>query len=115
MNVPHTEQTSRELPIACTLTGEDRGRRADEIAGLLSGRQEVRQLHNGYALRFPGEEPWATRLLAFILGERACCPFFTFELLFEPEHGPLWLHICGPAGTEEFVVEMLIPAREQAE
>jgi len=68
---------------------------------------EARQLPDGYALRFPGEETWASRLLRFIVQERACCPFFSFELVFEPGQGPIWLHLRGPAGTTEFVTEML--------
>ncbi len=98
------------VPIACTLSSRDLALRRAEIAHtLVSGRQEVRDLPDGYALRFPGDETWAARLLAFITGERACCPFFTFELIFEPQQGPLWLHLRGPEGTKELVADLLAP------
>ncbi len=98
------------VPIACTLSSRDLALRRAEIAHtLVSGRQEVRDLPDGYALRFPGDETWATRLLAFITGERACCPFFTFELLFEPQQGPIWLHLRGPEGKKELVADLLAP------
>jgi hypothetical protein len=108
MITANIDQVSPEVPIACTLTGEDLQRRSEEVARLFSeGRQEVRPLPDGYAVRFPGEEVWASRLFAFIAEERACCPFFTFELVFEPGLGPIWLHLRGPAGTGEFVAAML--------
>ena len=45
--------------------------------------------------------------------QRACCPFFTFALVFEPQQGPLWLHLRGPAGTKEFVASMLTAVAER--
>ncbi len=102
-------------PIACTLSERDLAERRVEItATIVSGRQEIRDLPDGYALRFPGDEIWTARLLAFITGERACCPFFTFELVFEPWQGPLWLHIRGPEGTRELVASLLVPAADAA-
>ena len=114
MTNTNTDQGQTEVPIACLLTADDRRLRGDEIVRpLLAGRQEARQLPDGYALRFPGDEGWASRLLACIAAERACCPFFTFELLFEPGQGPIWLHLRGPAGTTEFVAELLARVEEQ--
>ena len=100
--------TQETLPIACTLGERELALRRAEIADtLVSGRQETRELPDGYALRFPGDEMWAARLLAFITGERTCCPFFTFELTFEPQLGPIWLHVRGPEGTKEVVASLL--------
>jgi len=103
-----SDQVAHEPPLVCTLSDPDQARRRDEITHtLFNERQETRQLPDGYALRFPGEETWALRLLTFIAVERACCPFFTFELIFEPQQGPLWLHVRGPAGTKELVASLL--------
>ncbi len=108
MNEPRLDQAAGELPIACTLEGADRRQRGEEIEQLLlEGSRAVRPLADGVALQFPGDEIWAARLLAFIVGERACCPFFTFELLFEPDHGPIWLHLRGPEGATDFVADLL--------
>ena len=115
MNRDTIDQGSWDGPIACTLSGEDQRQRGDEVARLfLDGRPRARQLPDGYALRFPGEDMWAARLLAFIVGERACCPFFTFELVFEAGQGAIWLHLRGPAGTTEFVAAMLARVEKQA-
>lgn len=111
MSTEYTERFGWEIPIACTLDDDARRQRGHEIAELLGdARPEARQLVDGYALRFPGDDTWASRLLAFIVKERACCPFFTFELLFEPGSGPIWLHLRGPAGTTDFVADLLAGA-----
>jgi hypothetical protein len=103
---------AQDIPVACTLDATDQARRGDEIAPLFGEVQETRELPDGYALRFPGDETWAARLLALIAEERACCPFFTFALVFEPQQGPLWLHLRGPEGTKEFVASMLTAVAE---
>jgi len=46
-------------------------------------------------------------LLEVIVAERACCPFFTFELIFTPDQGPLWLRLLGPEGAKEVARTML--------
>ena len=101
------------LPVACTLSATDQARRGNEIAPVFSEVQGTRELPDGHALRFPGDETWAARLLAFITEERTCCPFFTFALVFEPQQGSLWLHLRGPAGTKEYVANMLPAVAER--
>jgi hypothetical protein len=34
--------------------------------------------------------------------EQRCCPFFEFELRFEADGGPVWLHLMG-SGVKEFI------------
>jgi hypothetical protein len=98
---------SAELPIACLLPDENIRQRRDTILEPLFNRQqEVRPLADGYAVRFPADNDTSARLLQFITEERACCPFFIFELIFEPAGGPIWLHLRGPDGTKEFVATM---------
>ncbi len=92
------------LPIACNLSDREKGERADELdEQIFSGCAEIRELEDGYAFRFPGDEVWAKRLLGFIIGERKCCPFFTFELVFEVVEGPIWLRLRGAEGVKQFI------------
>ncbi len=93
----------REIPIACALSGRDLDGRRDEVQDLIAAAAEVAELPDGYAFRFPAEDPWPARLLAFVQAERRCCPFFTFELVFEPNQGPLWLRLRGSAAIKAFV------------
>ena len=95
------------IPIACNLSERERTERERTIAGdVMSGVEETRELPDGYAFRFPGDDPWPERIQAFVLAERRCCPFFTFELVFEPGQGPIWLRLRGAEGTKAFVEEM---------
>lgn len=95
-----------ESPIACSLSQDERVERGDEVGDLFKDVEQVRELADGYAYRFPGNQEWASKLLKFIMGERSCCPFFTFELGFEPDEGPIWLHVRGPEGVKEFMQNM---------
>jgi hypothetical protein len=97
-------QTLADLPIACSLSQEEQAARHEELTnGISKAVQQVRELADGYAFRFPGEAGRVAQLTEFILTERACCPFFTFELTFEPNRGPIWLRLRGGAGVKEFI------------
>lgn len=102
MNEP--EQAGGGMPIACTLSGSELARRGEEVGDLFKGVTQVSELTDGYAFRFSGADSQATMLLEFILAERSCCPFFTFELVFEPQQRSTWLHLRGSAAIKEFVV-----------
>lgn len=95
-----------ELPIACSLSERERVVRGEEVSDLFKDVQQVRELADGFAYRFPGDEEYGSRLLEFIMGERSCCLFFTFELVFEPNQGPAWLHVRGPEGVKGFMRDM---------
>lgn len=101
------ELIARDVPIACSLTASERVTRAEEIDDLFTGIQQIQELDDGYALRFPGTSTWPQRALNFIQGERSCCLFFTFELIFLPNEGPIWLHIRGPEGVKEMIKDSL--------
>lgn len=102
-----TNRTATEIPIACTLTAEEQAAWRDGIGQtVLHGYHEARELPDGYALRFPGDGRWAQTLLDFVIHESACCPFFAFQLRFEPNQGAIWLHLSGGAGVKAFAKEM---------
>jgi hypothetical protein len=109
------ERATEETPIACNLTGEALNERGDEVHSLFQEVEQVRELADGYAFRFAGSEAAASRLLEFTLAERRCCPFFTFELAFEPDEGPIWVRLRGSATIKEFVASAwgeIIAARQ---
>jgi len=98
------ELPANELPIACNLSDSEQAARGEEIAeNLFKHVQQAKELADGYAYSFPASDEWASKLMEFILAERTCCPFFTFELVFEPNPGPLWLHLRGGEGVKEFI------------
>jgi len=96
-----------DVPLACTLSQSEQVTRAEEIADLFKHVQQIDELADGYAFRFPGSDTWANRLVQFITFERECCPFFTFALVFGPKQGSIWLHLRGPEGVKAIIEEMI--------
>lgn len=96
-------------PIACDLTAIDATQRSAhrELAEHLvsHGAQEICELPDGYAFRFTADE--YASVTAFVAHERLCCPFFTFVVEVQPDHGPLWLRITGRAGAKAVFAEAL--------
>jgi wobble nucleotide-excising tRNase len=99
---PHSQ--GEEPCLVCSLVGPDFAARKAEISReLFDHAERVEELTDDYGFRFPGAEPWAAKALDFIAVEKQCCPFCTFELLFEPHDGPLWLRLRGSAQVKEFI------------
>jgi hypothetical protein len=81
----------QNVPLACSLTAAELGVRGEENASLFARAHDVEELPDGYRFAFPAEADGIPDLLRFILAERACCPFFTFELTFASPHQTVWL------------------------
>ena len=95
------------VEIACTLSERELAERTSgTLKDLLAGVEETLELDDGYELRFPGTADWTRQLSEFIAFERECCAFFTFELLFEQQRGPIRLRLRGPEGVKDFVSNM---------
>ncbi len=104
-----TEARRSPIPIACRLTDEETRHRREELSReLFSGRESTRELDDGYEFVFPGGTSWAENLVSFVVSERECCPFFTFEMVFEPGGGPVSLRVRGPEGAREFMREKFV-------
>jgi hypothetical protein len=92
-----------ELPLACSLTEAELRVRGGENASLFARASGVEELADGYRFIFPASDEDAKDVLGFILAERACCPFFTFELAFASPHEAIQLTIRGSEGVKEIV------------
>ena len=98
-------QTMDNIPIACDLTAIDAEVRSMHVEAakqlLHEGAQEVQELPDGFAFRYPAEQ--YGQVTQFIANERLCCPFFTFVLEVTPANGPIWLRITGREGVKDFL------------
>jgi len=95
-----------ESPLICDLTAMDTAQRTRHrvvAQDLHSAVQELRELADGYALRFSVEPSTIFLVAEFITLERLCCPFLTFMLEVECERGPLWLTLTGREGVKPFL------------
>ncbi len=103
--------SATDIPIACALSDSDLARRRAEIAaGVFATVEEVQELPDGFAFRFPTTDTTARELLDFMLFERECCAFLTFELVFERGHGATWLRLRGGEEVKSFVRAVFVPA-----
>ena len=92
------------LPVACSLdTAQLREREATLLAQFRSAVVETEELEDGYAFRLSGDANSVRVVAELIVAERDCCPFLAFELVAEPNKGPMIVRVTGPAGTKEFV------------
>lgn len=102
-----------ELSIACTLSQTALRNRRTELNALKPLIRERRQLGDGFALRFDGSTENLMAVAQVIAKERSCCCSLRFELIAEPEAGPLWLQVSGPDNTPQFLFEMFGFDRDQ--
>lgn len=90
--------------LACALVGPGfAARKAAITRDLFAHVDRVEELPDGFGFRFTAAVPWAARALEFVEAEKRCCPFFAFELAFEPNDGPLWLRLRGSDEIKEFI------------
>ncbi len=68
-----------------------------------SSRQSIKELNDGYAIRFKAESRMILDAAEFIVYERLCCPFFNFELAVEQDSNRLWLRLRGQEGIKDFI------------
>jgi hypothetical protein len=97
-----------EIPLACSLTADELRVRGEENSSLFAHAVSVQELPDGYAFIFPAADENAREVLAFVLAERACCPFFTFDLTFASPHESIRLSVRGREGVKEFVREAAV-------
>ena len=98
----------REIPIACNLSAQDQNQRRRELVRLFEHARQSRGLRDGYEFTFPGSAELTAKLAGFVASERECCPFFAFELLFEPGKGPILLRIKGPEGAKDLIKDEIL-------
>ena len=104
-----TRQEAQPIALACLLTGEDLKARGEVVQSLMASYQQLHELEDGYAFQFPGAPEWIQRVVSFVAEERQCCPFFTFELQFEPNLGPIWLRLRGSAEIKALLRVQWLP------
>jgi hypothetical protein len=100
-----SEHHRRRLPLACSLSGPEQAGRGVELEEIFEECLRTKELDDGYEFLFPGSGEWATKLTELIVFERGCCPFFAFELIFQPDGEHIRLRVRGPEGVKGIVAE----------
>jgi hypothetical protein len=90
--------------IACLLNEREQAQRAGAAhRDLFPGVLAVEELTDGYGYKFPADDEWTAKVMTVVAAERQCCPFFTFEVVFEPHGRGLWLRFRGSEAIKAFV------------
>jgi hypothetical protein len=96
------------MPIVCTLDpAAIRARREGLLVDLISQATEQRDLAEGWRFSFAATDDIVPAIARVIDAERRCCRFLRFQVTVEPDGGPVWLDLTGPAGTRDFLAALL--------
>jgi len=97
-----------ELPVVCTLSRAAlAARRQGLLADLLRRADDHQELSEGHRLRFTAHADTLASIARAIDAERQCCRFLRFQIIVEPDQGPISLELTGPPGTREFLSALL--------
>ena len=112
MNTDQDKVASISIPLACNLPDDKLGERVDQIVtDLFATSISQLELEDGYEWHFSYSASQFQSLTQFIAAESECCPFFRFELIVEPNRGPLILRLRGDDQVKAFI-ESIFPAAE---
>jgi hypothetical protein len=65
------------------------------------------EIDEGYSFRIPRDKKSLELVVKVLIAEGECCSFLRFELIAEPNWGPVTLRLTGPARTKEFIRSLL--------
>lgn len=89
-------------------------RHKEELGKSLRDQQRsVRELPDGFAFELPFNPATFQSAAEWVSMERACCPFFEFDLRLESEQGTFWLSLKGKEGVKPFIRADLGPWLEK--
>jgi len=70
---------------------------------MLAQHLEIKELPNGYGVRFPNNSSLFTALAEWATLEQLCCPFLTLTIESQRDQGPVWLRVTGENGVKDFL------------
>ena len=92
----------------CNINGipsQERARYGQLVEALRQAIEERRELPDGYAFQMDTRQINTAQLVAWVELERQCCPFFGFEVRWDRQNGSVWLHLTGPEGVKDFILD----------
>ena len=96
-----------ERGIACSLAPAELGKRTESLSRFAGEALSSTELDDGFALVYSFADETVARLVEAIVFERRCCTFLRFELVFEPQQGPVRLRIRGPEEAKDLIRPLL--------
>ncbi len=94
--------------LVCKLTSEEQMKRGELLKKTVFKEYEkLNELPDGVELIYTDGTKYAPLLVEFINSERACCPFFTFNLKFEPNSDKVALTVGGSPRIKEMIKTLI--------
>ena len=94
--------------LTCNINGippQERARCGRLVEALRHAIKERRELPDGYAFQMDTGRIGTGQLVEWVELERRCCPFFGFEVRWDQQNGAVWLHLTGPEGVKDFILD----------
>ena len=89
--------------LACLLGNRELAARKKKLQKeIFSQVQSTTELEDGYRFHFLDKKGMDRKIFDFILTEKACCPFFKYEVNLDPHSKKIDLSLRGLRGGEEF-------------
>ena len=102
------ESNGMTTDITCKLTKPELRKRKETVLTELKKQVlEKKELPNGFAYRFAGDNQTIDQLTEFIKTERECCDFFTFILTITGDKKTAWLALTGAGKVKSFILSEL--------
>ncbi len=100
--------TNASTQLTCKMMPEALRLRKETVLQSLKAKViERKELPNGFAFKFPGNDAMVDELVEFIKTERECCDFFIFNLSISGDKSEAWLELTGVEGSKDFVIHEL--------
>lgn len=98
-----------EGAISCSLTSEELQERRVELKSLIFSQLiKKEELTQGFIYYFNDTEGMAENITELMLKEKACCPFFKFDLSILPFNKGIALKISGSKAVKELLMSFEI-------
>jgi len=85
------------------LDPEQRKRHDNLTKEMLGEHLEIKELPDGYGMRFLNNSSLFTALSEWATLEQLCCPFLTLTIESQRDQGPVWLRVAGENGVKDFL------------
>lgn len=105
---PQCKAKNANTVLSCKLMPEEMRIRKETVLKELKEKVlEKKELADGYAFRFNGDDETIDQLFEFVRTERRCCDFFIFNLSISGDQSEAWLELTGVEGSKDFVTDEL--------
>ena len=105
---PTTSASNQSGVLSCKLSTPQLMKRKETVLKKLKQQVlDTKELMDGYAFKFPGNDKLVDELTEFIKTERTCCDFFIFGLSISGDKSEAWLTLTGPEGAKDFIRDEL--------